>query len=202
MLIGALISSYLIPSFTRKWQDHQKALEVRSDLASQIAGSATSAIMRSEAVHLQHKPTAAEQNAWLGWRIRSAAVQARLRAYLSDSTLAREWTGFMQEVEAFHLASKNPASDPSALGCVHTALLLSSAAARRVEDAARREAGKDIPRLRKPRRFACLSPLPIQRGLRRFRDPFDYEYYLVEDELSARRTELIAQVLGAHVSAF
>jgi hypothetical protein len=54
----------------------------------------------------------------------------------------------------------------------------------------------------KPRRFTCASELPIVRAARTWKDPPEYEYFLVEDELSARRTELIGQVLDSKIRAF
>lgn len=39
LLIGAGVSSLLIPWFTNKWQDHRKELEIRVDIASKIAES-------------------------------------------------------------------------------------------------------------------------------------------------------------------
>jgi hypothetical protein len=78
LVLGAVISSCLIPSFTRRWQDHHKALEVRSDLASQIAGSTTSSIITSDAIFEGGKkqPSRAEDKAWLAWQIQSEAIQA------------------------------------------------------------------------------------------------------------------------------
>lgn len=203
MVVGALLTAYLIPSFTRKWQDHQRALEVRSTLASQIAASATSALMRSDETYSRRRFTRADENAWLAWRIESAAVQARLRAYLADSTLAGDWNEFVQGVQVFHLISVDRAEDPTGLACVHTLMLSTSPAARRVEETARQEAGADIEPLHPPRRVACLeTDLPIDHAVRNYAEPFEYEYYLVEDELAARRTELIKRILDADVTAF
>jgi hypothetical protein len=203
-VIGAVISSYLIPSFTRRWQDHQKALEVRSDLASQIAGSATSSIITSDVIFEGGKRqlSGADKKAWLAWQIQSEAIEARLRAYLTDKSLARDWFGFMQEVEAFHLVSYDPKYDPSALWCVHSSLLATSPAAAVIEREAEREERGFIPRLKKPVHIACQSELPIRRAVRTRKLERLYEFPLVEDELKAKRTELIERVLDSGVRAF
>jgi hypothetical protein len=204
LVIGAVISSYLIPSFTRRWQDHQKALEVRSDLASQIAGSATSSIITSDGIFEARKthPSRADEKLWLAWQIQSEAIQARLRAYLTDRSLAHDWFGFMQEVEVFHRASYDPKYDPSALWCVHTSLLATSPAAAVIERQAAREERGLIPRLKKPAHVACQSDLPIRRAVRTRVLVRPYEFALVEDELKAKRTELIERVLDSGVRAF
>jgi hypothetical protein len=200
LLIGAVISSYLIPSFTRRWEDHQKALEVRSDLASQIAEATTSSIVTSDAIfsHLSRP----DDRQWLAWEIQSEAIEARLRAYLTDKSLARDWFGFMQEVEVFHDVSFRPKYDPSALTCVHASLLATSPAAGVIEREAEREERGVIPRLKKPAHVACQSELPILRAVKtRVLQPA-YEFPLVEDELKAKRTELIERVLDSGVRAF
>jgi len=204
LVIGAVISSYLIPSFTRRWQDHQKALEVRSDLASQIAGSATSSIITSDAIFEGRKrhPSRADRTAWLAWQIQSEAIEARLRAYLTDKTLAGDWFGYMQEVEVFHRASYDPKYDPSALWCVHGSLLATSPAAAAIEREAVREERGVIPRLKKPVHVACQSELPILQAVRTRILGRPYEFALIEDELKAKRTELIERVLDSGVRAF
>ena len=199
LTLGAVISSLLIPWFTRKWQDHQKALELKSALASQIAESATSTIVRSWSVHEagRHRYSDAERRAWRAWQIQSAAIEARLRAYFPSTRLADEWVGFTQEVEAFHEISDG-LDDSADLWCLHGSLLATSPAAGRVE----REALKEVPPIRRPRRFSCVESLPIRRGVRTRPYVFEYEYQLANDQLMARRTELIESVLGADVQAF
>ena len=177
---------------------------MRSDLASQIAGSATSSIITSDAIFEGGKrhPSRAEDKAWLAWQIQSEAIEARLRAYLTDKSLARDWFGFMQEVEVFHLDSYDPSNDPSALWCVHTSLLATSPAAAVIEREALREERGLIPRLKKPVHVACQSELPIRRAVRTRVLERPYEFPLVEDELKAKRTELIERVLDSGVRAF
>ena len=199
LTLGALISSLLVPWFTRKWQDHQKALELKSALAGQIAESATSTIIRSLAVHdeQRHHYSAAEVKAWRAWQIKSAAIEARLRAYFPNGTLADEWVGFTQEVEAFHLISDG-LDDSADLWCLHASLLATSTAAGRVEH----EALIEVPPMKEPRHFSCVQVLPIRRGVRTRPYVFEYEYQLVDDQLMARRTELIKRVLAGHMQAF
>jgi hypothetical protein len=199
LTLGALISSLLVPWFTRKWQDHQKALELKSDLASQIAESVTSTIVVSRSVYEEQRRgySPAEQKSWRAWLIKSAAIEARLRAYFPDGSLADEWLGFTQEIETFHVISDG-LDDPSDLWCLHGSLLATSPAAGQVELEARRE----VPPLREPRHFSCVQTLPIREGVRTRGYGFEYEYFLVDDQLMARRTELIKRVLEGDVKAF
>jgi hypothetical protein len=36
LIVGAIISSFIIPYYTRQWQDHQKELELKTNLSDEI----------------------------------------------------------------------------------------------------------------------------------------------------------------------
>jgi hypothetical protein len=57
LIVGALLSSWLIPSITQRWQNHQKELEIKTNLASQISESVTGITMAVQFAPLE----AAEQ---------------------------------------------------------------------------------------------------------------------------------------------
>src|SRR5207302_11300464 len=43
-VVVALLGNWLIPHFTRKWQDHQKALEIKTGLVSDMGESISNAV--------------------------------------------------------------------------------------------------------------------------------------------------------------
>lgn len=49
LIVGAIITSLIIPNFTRQWQDHQKELEVKIALTDEI-NKATSDINTATAL--------------------------------------------------------------------------------------------------------------------------------------------------------
>ena len=81
-VVAALLVNWLIPQVTRKWQDHQKALEIKTGLVSEMSESVSGAVMtgRFLASGLIRKSSAdprAEQRAWnegfRDWTTRSAS---------------------------------------------------------------------------------------------------------------------------------
>lgn len=49
-LFGAAISAWLIPAFTRQWQDRQKEREIKVALVSDIGDSTSDALVTSQYV--------------------------------------------------------------------------------------------------------------------------------------------------------
>src|SRR5262245_28005345 len=96
LLVGALISGLLIPTFTRRWQNHQKALEIKTQLVSELSKSIMEIIMAIQFVHLDAKSlTQADfDKAYRNWEIESAVVGTQLQAYFPDTTIPAEWTTF------------------------------------------------------------------------------------------------------------
>jgi uncharacterized membrane protein YcjF (UPF0283 family) len=83
VLFGAAISAWLVPAFTRQWQDRQKEREIKVALVSEIGDSTADALVTSQYVASKVLTNGqAEYNrASLDWAQRSAQVEARLEAY-------------------------------------------------------------------------------------------------------------------------
>jgi hypothetical protein len=203
---GALISSYLIPSFTRQWQDHQRELELKSELASQITESTTSIILAAHIVHIDRSPSEDQraQQTWREWRIRHAVTGSRLRAYFPNSSLAADWNGFGQELNAFYTINSvvGVSDDPDetmrdGLSCLHASLL----ATRPVVDAHPDDATRRAT-LTRPARIHCPFVLPIKQAVRRYRLNFESDLYRIELDLYERGNELVDRVLHSHVKSF
>jgi hypothetical protein len=86
-VVAALLGSWLLPQITRKWQDHQKALEIKTGLVSEMSESVSNAVATSRfiaagLVARSSSDPRAEQRAWNdGYRERttsSASVGAKL----------------------------------------------------------------------------------------------------------------------------
>jgi hypothetical protein len=200
LIVGALISSYLVPSFTRKWQDHQKALELKTDMASQMTQASTSMILTSRFRHFGAGADRGGQ-AWRAWQIRGAVIEARLRAYFPDTRLATDWHGFTLEVVTFYNFASSDAIAQRALWCVHASLLSTSVAVATAGELQTR--GAD--RLRNSVSLNCTATgeLPITKTPRPSAFPaFETEWAAVERELYDRRNELVGKVLDSHVKAF
>jgi hypothetical protein len=115
-VVVALLVNWLIPQFTRKWQDHQKALEIKTALVSEMSESVSSAVMtgRFIASGLVRRSSAdprADQRAWnegyRGWTTSSASIGAKLEAYLEKSDVGAEWRSFANVVTDYFQLSAN-----------------------------------------------------------------------------------------------
>ena len=104
LLVGALISGLLIPFITRRWQNHQKALEIKTQLVSDLSKSIMEIIMAVQFAHLgsQSQTQADFDRAFREWEIQSAVMGTRLQAYFSDTTIPVEWTDFSELVTDFY----------------------------------------------------------------------------------------------------
>jgi hypothetical protein len=115
-VVAALLGGLLIPQITREWQDHQKALEIKTDLVSQMSESASSAVMtgRFIAAGLVRGASTdpnADQRAWnegyRAWTTGSASIGAKLEAYFAGSDRGSEWRSFADVVTDFFQLSAN-----------------------------------------------------------------------------------------------
>jgi hypothetical protein len=113
---AALLGSLLIPYLTRSWQDHQKALEIKTGLVSEMSDSvsnavATSRFVASGLVQKASPDPHAEQRAWNDgyqtWAARSAAIGARLQAYVGGGGIGSEWRSFANVVTDYIQLSAN-----------------------------------------------------------------------------------------------
>jgi hypothetical protein len=113
LIAGALITSYVIPRFTRKWQDHQKELELKMGLVSKISEDVTAIVMAVQFVLLTRyldevtgERRRARQkeldDAYREWEINSSVIESQLMAYYPDAGIWRDWRRFSEVVTDFY----------------------------------------------------------------------------------------------------
>jgi len=76
LIIGALISALIVPWLTQRWQNHQKKLELKSDLVSQISESVVNMVMAVLYAVLGAKSLTPEKydEAFHDWQTRQAVI--------------------------------------------------------------------------------------------------------------------------------
>ena len=104
LFVGALISGLLVPSITRGWQNHQKALEIKTQLVSEFSKSIMEIIMAIQFAHLgaESQKQADFDKAYRDWEIQSAVIGTKLQAYFPETTIPDEWWGFSELVTQFY----------------------------------------------------------------------------------------------------
>jgi len=101
---GAVISAIVVPMFTNRWQDHQHALDVQTQIAADVARATTDF---REAVEF----SAFKPRTWGGthldlaytrWQGDSAVLDAKLRAYYTGSAPLREWERLRESLNVYY----------------------------------------------------------------------------------------------------
>jgi hypothetical protein len=112
----AVLVNWLIPNFTRKWQNHQKALEIKTGLVSDMGQSVSNAVMtgRFIAAGLVSRSSSdprADQRAfndgYRAWTTSNASIGAKLQAYLGND-LGSQWRSFGNVVTDYFQLSATP----------------------------------------------------------------------------------------------
>jgi len=111
LIAGAVISGLLIPFLTRRWQDHQKELEIKIDLVNRIneaVSSVAASVQFSEMVEHLNKDDRKQDaqklldQAFLSWEKSSAIIGAELRAYFPKKQFEKKWATFYNVVLIFY----------------------------------------------------------------------------------------------------
>jgi hypothetical protein len=95
LFVGAAITSWIIPTFTRQWaaQDYQKELELKSDLADQISKAVANMV---EATHISINPvyingTTSFLKAITDWQTSKSIIYSKIQTYYNDSQITKSW---------------------------------------------------------------------------------------------------------------
>lgn len=113
LLITAIFSSYLIPSWTRQWQNQQAELSTKIEILSSIDKSSIQMIMAIQYVYVGSKIQSQTNydNAYRQWQIDKQVIRSKLQAYYPDSKLVADWNQFSEQLDKFYFisGSSNPA---------------------------------------------------------------------------------------------
>jgi hypothetical protein len=96
--------------FTQRWQDHQRELDVQTELVSQITKASTQFLVASRLAVFDHSSSSVRRltAAWRRWRTDSAVIRAKLCAYYHED-LVRQRESFDRAVVGFYnLAGSTP----------------------------------------------------------------------------------------------
>jgi hypothetical protein len=105
LVAGAVISSVVVPRLTSRWQNHQKALELKTDLVSEIAKAVTSLVIAVQAAEVGSKSQSQEEfdKAYRAWETDWAVIASKLRAYFPKADLVRQWNDVARLTSTFYM---------------------------------------------------------------------------------------------------
>jgi hypothetical protein len=102
LVIGAIISSLLIPYFTRQWQDYQKELELKTDIAGEISKAISNVIITARFV--QNPDFTNQMNfgsASLDWEISKAFIGSKIQSYFPNPQIRQDWKNLSNVITEF-----------------------------------------------------------------------------------------------------
>jgi hypothetical protein len=110
LIVGAIISSLVIPLLTRRWQNHQKELDLKVGLVSQINEYTTDFLMTVQFAELGSNSQQPEDfdRSYREWEIRCAKVRSYLYAYFPESRFGLDWDHFSELVTQFYALTGIP----------------------------------------------------------------------------------------------
>jgi hypothetical protein len=102
VLLTAALSGYVVPRITRRWQDHQKELEIKTWLVEAVNDEVLQFVLAMQFAERNASTQEAFNEAYRRWEIQRAVLTGKLRVYFGDPTIAREFESFSEAVTDFY----------------------------------------------------------------------------------------------------
>jgi hypothetical protein len=181
-VVAAVLGGLVLPYVVQGWQNHQKSLEIKTGLVTQMSESSSGTVATSRFLAAKLTPRKADpqpiwNKAYRDWTTASSSIGAKLQAYVSLET-GNRWRSFGYSVTDFlslSVAPKSSSSREAQIDEIH-ALLPESLRFSQQEHAA----------LAQPRSTPA----------------FQQAYADVSLRLASWRDELVREVLNAHMAGF
>ena len=179
LLAGALLSSLVVPAITRRWQDHQKELELKTALVTEITETVTDLVMAVQFAELGTVSQTQEEfdAAYRKWEIESAVIGSKLRAYFPETDLGSQWRAYTRLVTDFYALAGVPPDDKA------------DRARRLLEEVARSAVELDADAQAEKARYAAMDLDPYQRA-----------WAELKAEVVSRKDVLARRVLAAETA--
>jgi hypothetical protein len=92
LIIGAVISSIIIPVYSNQWQNYQKELEIKSKLAEDISTSISNKIINSRLVQVSgYSDNIDYTQSAIDWEISKARISSIIGTYFVDPYVKKQW---------------------------------------------------------------------------------------------------------------
>ena len=208
-LLGIGLTAWLLPAFTRQWDDRQKAYQEKSGIIADIAAASAHALTGGEAIwsgRSVDRSTVADQ-----WSLASIEIQSRLRTYF-NAQIVRAWQVYAWMISKF-VASDRGVEDEAFISATREPIEFNrhaqNNAAAVLLTAGNPYAGGPRPSFtgREPDEIRAVGRLRayLQRAFDDFRPQYGHGSggpRYVEYRLLAFEQEIAAEVLAGHVSGY
>jgi len=102
VLLTAALSGYVVPRITRRWQDHQKELEIKTSLVEAVSDEVLQFVLAMQFAERKASTQEAFDEAYRRWEVQRAVLTGKLRVYFRDPTIAQEFESFSDAVSDFY----------------------------------------------------------------------------------------------------
>jgi hypothetical protein len=102
LVIGAIISSMIIPVYTNQWQNYQKELEIKSMLAEEISTSISNMIINSRLIQISGFTDDIDYTrSVIDWEVSKARISSIIGTYFTDPFVKNQLEGLSFLVDEF-----------------------------------------------------------------------------------------------------
>ena len=104
-LVGGIVTGYLIPLLTKRWQDFQKAIETRTRFASETTELVFKLILAVQLAERNAMKPEDYNKAYFEWEVKRAILGSQIRGYFQNPQLALDWLSLSEEVTKIYTLS-------------------------------------------------------------------------------------------------
>jgi hypothetical protein len=102
VILTAVVSGYLVPSITKQWQDHERALEIKISLVETINSEVMQILLATQLAQKKFIEQKDFDNAYRIWEVQRAVIAGKLRAYFERGDVASEFEALANAITEFY----------------------------------------------------------------------------------------------------
>jgi hypothetical protein len=93
LLLGAVLTNYLIPRIAQRWQDRQREIELKTAFLSEVSDAVLAMLMSVQYAEFGAESQSLEDcnRAYRTWETERARIAARMRGYFPATGLTERW---------------------------------------------------------------------------------------------------------------
>jgi hypothetical protein len=105
VLATGLFTGFMIPRFTERWQEQQKAIDTRARFASEVTESVVKLLLSVQFAERKSIEQKQYDQAYRDWEVSRAILDTQLRGHFKDPQLAVDWGSLSEAVTKIYVLS-------------------------------------------------------------------------------------------------
>jgi len=97
-LLGIALTAWLLPAFTRQWDDRQKAHELKTSLVTEMTAATAGVLVHSREALTSEEPEKVLSRTSVDWQLSSIRIEQKLRSYFYGTGITDTWHNFSSVV--------------------------------------------------------------------------------------------------------